>query len=85
MPVQSVSACDARIAEITPPHDFRPRTGKEPGQKRVLVELDSRGATNLWPWGTGLDSPYTRGFVLTKDQAAQLADKLKELSESMDG
>lgn len=85
--VHKVRACNARIVETTPPHNYKPLTGKEPGVKCILVELGSRETTNLWPpqSGSGLKSPYTMGFALTKDQATELTAKLKELSESMEG
>lgn len=79
-------ACDARMVETPPPHNSRPYTGKEPGVKCVLVELDSNETTNLWPTRAGPDlrRPYTMGFVLNKEGAAKLSAKLKELSELME-
>lgn len=84
--INKVRACNARMAEITPPHNYQPRTGKEPGVKCILVELDSRETTNLWPPKSGpdLNGPYTMGFVLDKEKAAELSVKLKQLSESME-
>ena len=86
MSVMHVRVCDARVAETPPSSNHRPLTGKEPGMKCILVELASNKATGLWPPSeSGLRSPYTVGLAFTKIQAAELAAKLKELSDSMDG
>lgn len=85
--IYKVRACDARMVETKPPHNYQPLTGKEPGVKCILVEVNSRETTNLWPLqaGSDLNSPYTMGFVFGKEEAAELSIKLKELSESMEG
>lgn len=74
--------CNAEVVQTQPPHDYNPKTGKEPGVPGILIEWDSRQTTSLWPLGTNHSLPH--GVIVDKQMALDLSARLKELAESMD-
>ena len=75
------TSCNAGMVETRPPHDYTPKTGKEPGVPGILIEWNSRGTTNLWPPGATGSLMY--GVIIDKQMAFDLSARLKELAESM--
>lgn len=87
MPIDKVISCNARVVEIKPENNTgRPLTGKEPGDKVLLIEWHHKTSFNaFWPPGSGgLEGKYRTGIVLgTKQEVLTLAELITEAANQM--